>query len=315
MQSNKSSSSRIAVLWLIGGLLLILLGTLAPFNFTPLSVGKRDALRSFFQHPSDWFDFYGNILLFFPYGFGLGGVLKGRGMPLWVKLGLLVGLSFGLTVTVEVLQLFLPSRASSATDICTNTLGGTLGGLYVLFGWRRYACAVFGWLQECWSRLWVVVSLLVLWVSLMNGVAMTLQSMTGLTNWDAEFRLAIAQEVTGEFPWSGTVSGLSLGSRALGEAEVSKLVQSPTFPGLKGAELNNDFRNNQKRRFAQDQPDRNALNAIFRSQQFTLSTTIDVKDIEPSDHPRILTFSQDEYQRNVAQIGRASCRERVLNLV
>ena len=37
------------MLWLVGGLLLILLGTLSPFNFTPLSVSKRDALRSFFS--------------------------------------------------------------------------------------------------------------------------------------------------------------------------------------------------------------------------------------------------------------------------
>ena len=148
MQSNQPShplsSSRIAVLWFVGGLLLVLLGTLAPFNFTPLAIGKKDALRSFFQHPSDWFDFYGNILLFFPYGLGLGRVLKGRGMPLWARLGGVVGLSFGLTVSVEVLQLFLPSRTSSATDIFTNTLGGTLGGLYVLFGWRRYARKVEG---------------------------------------------------------------------------------------------------------------------------------------------------------------------------
>lgn len=99
----------------MGGLLLILLGTLSPFSFTLLSVSKRDALRSFFQHPSDWFDFYGNILLVFPYGFGSGSVLKGQEMPLWVKLGIVVGLSFGLTVTVEVLQLFLPLRASSGS--------------------------------------------------------------------------------------------------------------------------------------------------------------------------------------------------------
>ena len=147
MQFHRSSSSRIALLWWVGGLLLILLGTLAPFNFTLLFMGKKEALRSFFQHPSDWVDFYGNIVLFFPYGLGLGLLLKGRVMPLWMKLVSLVGLSFGLTVTVEVLQLFLPSRTSSATDIFTNTIGGTLSGLYVLFGWRRYACQVLRVLQ------------------------------------------------------------------------------------------------------------------------------------------------------------------------
>ena len=300
MQSNRSSSSRIAVLWLVGGLLLVLLGTLAPFNFTPLSIGKKEALRSFFRHPSDWFDFYGNIILFFPYGFGLGSVLKGRGMPLWITLASLVGLSFGLTATVEVLQLFVPSRTSSATDLLTNTFGGTLSGLYVLFGWRRYARQMVYWLERFWSKTVIVVGLLVLWVALMNGLALTLQSMTGLTNWDAEFRLAIAQEVSGEFPWSGTVEGLSMGSRALNEAEVSSLFQSPTFPVLAGAELNYEFQAGQKRRFTQDQPARDAINAVFRSQQFTLSTTIDVKEIDSSEDPRIITISLDKYQRNLA---------------
>ena len=294
----------------MGGLLLILLGTLAPFNFTPLSMGKKEALRSFFQHPSDGFDFYGNIVLFFPYGVGLGLLLKERVMPLWMKLVSLVGLSFGLTVTVEVLQLFLPSRSSSATDIFTNTIGGTLSALYILLGWRRYARQVLGWLQWEWSRTGIVMGLLVLWVGLMNGSALTLQSMTGLSNWSTEFRLAIAQEVTGEFPWSGTVSGLSMGSRALNEAEVSTLFQSATFPDLSAVGLKADLKvekvelkgepNSKARRFTQDQPPRDAIAAIFRSQQFTLSTTIDIQDIEPSDHPRIITISLDKDQRNVA---------------
>ena len=307
MQFHRSSSSRIVVLWLVGGLLLILLGTLAPFNFTPLSMGKKEALRSFFQHPSDGFDFYGNIVLFFPYGVGLGLLLKGRVMPLWMKLVSLVGLSFGLTVTVEVLQLFLPSRSSSATDIFTNTIGGTFSGLYVLLDWRRYTRQILDWLQWEWSRTGMVVGLLLLWVGLMNGSALTLQSMTDLTNWSTEFRLAIAQEVTGEFPWSGTVSGLSMGSRALNEAEVSTLFQSPTFPDLSAVGLKADLKidregepNAKTRRFTQDQPPQDAIAAILQSQQFTLSTTIEIKDIDPSDHPRIVTISQDKYQRNVA---------------
>ena len=39
---------------------------------------------------------------------------------------------------------------------------------------------------------------------------------------------------------------------------------------------------------------------FFRASNFTLSTTIEVKDIDPSEHPRIITISLDEYQRNVA---------------
>ncbi len=307
MQSYRSSSSRrIAVLWLVGGLLLILLGTLAPFNFTRLSIGKKDALRSFFQHSSDWFDFYGNILLFFPYGLGLGLLLKSRVMPLWMRLVSLVGLSFGLTVTVEVLQLFLPSRASSATDIVTNTIGGTLSGLCILLGWRRYVRQIFHWIEGAWSNIGAVVGMLLLWVGLMNGALLTLQSMTNL-NWETGFRLAIAQEVTGEFPWSGTVSGLSMGSRALNQAEVSTLFQSPTFPDLTAVKLNDDLKvelkaepNAKARRFTQDQPPRDTIAAILRSQQFTLSTTIAVQDFDQPEPARIITLSLDQYQRNVA---------------
>ena len=98
-----------------------------------------------------------------------------------------------------------------------------------------------------------------------------------------------------------------MGSRALNEAEVSTLFQSPTFPALTAAKLNDDLKaelkaesNFKGRRFTQDQPPQDAIAAILRSQQFTLSTIIDVKDIDPSDHPRIITISLDKYQRNVA---------------
>ena len=98
-----------------------------------------------------------------------------------------------------------------------------------------------------------------------------------------------------------------MGSRALDEAEVSTLFQSETFPDLSAAGLKADLKvelksepNSKGRRFTQDQPPRDAIAAILRSQQFTLSTTIDIKDIDPSDHPRIMTISLDKYQRNVA---------------
>ena len=61
-----------------------------------------------------------NILLFLPIGFFYGLTTKRRG-------ALVVGacLSFG----IETMQLFIPSRTPSVTDILTNTLGAGLGSL------------------------------------------------------------------------------------------------------------------------------------------------------------------------------------------
>jgi glycopeptide antibiotics resistance protein len=328
---------RSSMYWFVGGLVLILLGTLAPFNFTPLAISKKNALKSFFKHPSDWFDFYGNIVLFFPYGLGLGGLLKVRRLPIGTKIGVLVLLSFGLTLTVEMLQLLLPSRSSSAIDIFTNTLGGTLSGLYVLFDWIRYARQVGRKIILSWSKTWVVLGLLLGWLVLMSSVTLKLQSMTDLTDWNPEFRLTIANEATGDMVWDGKVSGLSMIAQALDDGEVRSLLQSAQFPTLPNAQLDYDLTGKppyaDRSRlnaspllwrpyppetisplnispsvrpmpwFSQDEPARDAINAIRQSHAFTLSTTIATNQLEQSgpDGPvPILTVSWDVYQRNVS---------------
>jgi VanZ family protein len=337
IQSFRRHPSRSSILWLVGGLLLVLLGTLAPFNFTPLAIGKKDAIKTFFQPRSDWFDFYGNIVLFFPYGLGLGGLIQTRKLPIGVKIGFLVLLSFGLTLVVEVLQLWLPSRASSATDLLTNTVGGILSGLYVLCNWRPYAHQLGRKLQLWWSKTWVVAGLLLAWLVLMNGVTLKLQSMTDLTEWNPEFRLTIGNEVTGNLFWDGQVSGLSLRSQALEEGEILPLLQSPQFPTLPGTQLDYDLTgspphadrsglnapplirqtepidlSSQPDRpiqwLSQEEPARDVINAIRQSHAFTLATTIVPNDLEqygPDGSVPILTFSWDQYQRNLGllQIG------------
>ncbi len=329
--------ARTSLYWFVGGLLLVLVGTLAPFNFTPLAISKKNAIKSFFKHPSDWFDFYGNIVLFFPYGLGLGGLLKVRRLPIATKIGSLVLLSFGLTFTVEVLQLLLPSRSSSATDLFTNTLGGTLSGLYVLFDWIRYARQIGRTLIVSWSKRWVVVGLLVAWLALMSGVTLKLQSMTDLTDWNPEFRLTIANEATGDMVWDGQVSGLSLISQALEDGDVRSLLQATQFPTLPDAQLDYDLTGKppyadrsrlnappllwrpyppetisplEIRKpvrpmpwFSQDEPAREVINAIRQSHAFTLSTTIATNQLEqygPDGPVPILTVSWDVYQRNVS---------------
>jgi glycopeptide antibiotics resistance protein len=109
-----------------------------------------------------------------------------------------VGLSFALTFTIECLQLFLPNRVTSAIDIFTNTLGGTLSGSYGLLGWQRYSIAIGTWLKKCWSQPKSITIALVIWIALMFGITWKLANMMHLNDWDPQFNLVVGNEATGD---------------------------------------------------------------------------------------------------------------------
>jgi VanZ family protein len=73
-----------------------------------------------------WQDVAINIVGFIPYGFFFAILWS----EVWaVKHPVVVTISLGLVVsfTIEVLQVFLPTRSSGCTDLITNTLGAALG--------------------------------------------------------------------------------------------------------------------------------------------------------------------------------------------
>jgi len=71
-----------------------------------------------------------NVLLFLPLGFLLARHLRSRGFSLPRAVLLTTALGFGLSLTVELLQAFLPSRESDLMDLISNTLG-TLAGSFI----------------------------------------------------------------------------------------------------------------------------------------------------------------------------------------
>ena len=232
-------------LWILGGILFIVMLTLFPFKFQAIAWGKKDAIKEFFRNPSDSFDFFGNIFLFGPFGYGLSQWLKSKQFPIPKKLILILGLSFALTLMVESLQLFLPSRSSSAIDLFTNTLGGTLGGTYGLLGWQRQFIAIRTWLKKHWSQPKSIVIALLVWISLMFGSTWQLTNMMHLNNWDPEFNLAVGNELTGDRGWLGQVKSFSISDRALSEPEINQFLTSSQFPQLEAAVADYDLTSNE----------------------------------------------------------------------
>lgn len=75
-----------------------------------------------------WVDLTANVIGIVPFSFALTAALMGRLPRVWAVPAAILG-CFLLSLSVETLQNFLPSRVPSNVDVGCNTLGGVLGAL------------------------------------------------------------------------------------------------------------------------------------------------------------------------------------------
>jgi len=57
-------------------------------------------------------------------------------LPAWSCLLLAVVVGFGLSLAIELTQVWLPGRDSSLSDLIANTVGTAIGGVLGIKGWR-----------------------------------------------------------------------------------------------------------------------------------------------------------------------------------
>jgi VanZ family protein len=118
-------------------LLAVLACTLYPFRFS----FRYHPVRSIWDvlligiGPDEAPDIAENVLLFLPFGITLAGYLENKTVRADAAVLVVLFLSFSISYVVEVLQLFMPGRFSSVTDVVSNTAGGGLG-LLVLRAFR-----------------------------------------------------------------------------------------------------------------------------------------------------------------------------------
>ena len=80
-----------------------------------------------------WTDIILNVLAFVPLGILLCFFLRKAFHPLVVVLLVLIA-AFGLSLCIEMLQVYLPRRWSTFTDVATNSIGALLGAITWLLG-------------------------------------------------------------------------------------------------------------------------------------------------------------------------------------
>ncbi len=86
-----------------------------------------------------------NIGGFVPLGFALAAYLSARGRAN-KGMGITVMVGFLLSLTIETLQAYIPTRDSDLTDVLTNTLGTCLG--VVLYrDWLPAPLRIFSWMR------------------------------------------------------------------------------------------------------------------------------------------------------------------------
>ncbi len=186
-------------------------------------------------------DFFGNVLLFLPLGFGLCGVLMhlrlGR-----AALATVIGCGF-LSALVETLQVFLPGRDPAISDIIANTLGALAGFALQRRIGNRLGC-VLAWVIQTKrgiiSRRALFLGLL-LYALTIAGVLWHSARLLRISGWDETFWLVVGNEHTGDRPWQGKVTELSIVSRLISEESVQKLFEGATITDVMPSQLASEY--------------------------------------------------------------------------
>jgi hypothetical protein len=201
--------------------------TLFPFDF-----GITDG-RRFIEHPlaQRLTDFPLNVFLFLPLGalWHSGGKHRSMGLPSILLLSSATGATTSLTV--EFLQLYLPSRFPSVIDVVANS-AGAVAGVYLHRKWAASAVAGVSRLRNAVSQGYVV-GIMAAFATFALLVSATLQGLTRLSNWDVSYPLLVGNEQTGDRSWRGRVYSIELTDAATTVASLWRFAEgrSTVIPG------------------------------------------------------------------------------------
>ena len=333
--SNFLSKLILARSWLlvIISTLIVLIATLSPFNFSFVNNLSIQEIVVSFDNVSFFQDIVNNILLFIPLGFSSTVYLQKIKIKPIGRFFTLIISSAGLSLTVEILQMFLPSRSPTYADIANNTIGGIIG-IACFYMWHSQSFIyVLSSLEKSMSRNYVTKMTLLIfgYILLLFVILMPWQNMTSLSNWNLTYPLLLGNEQTGDRPWRGYISEVKIADKAVSENEIPRLFGNKSYLSITGDSLIASYqladkksyqdRNGQLPEFLpQGQPSNIgngegvALSSSYwlktetptallskrirETSQFTIITTVATGDITQTGPARIISLSSDNLHRN-----------------
>jgi hypothetical protein len=210
---------------LICGVTLILALTLFPYEFGSSPASRPEPSAAPGTRAPFLLSIVSNCILFIPVGFGLAALLD-PGRRRITRMAVLGGLAgAALSLTVELLQRYLPARFPSLLDVATNS-GGAVLGIWCFRAWGppilTRGSRLIGWIEENSASSRVLIGAYALGLVAVAIATLELQSWSALSNWNESFPLLVGNEDTGDRPWAGSVDRIQIVTRAVSEYEVRR---------------------------------------------------------------------------------------------
>lgn len=265
---------RLRLRLLLPSIALIVAGTMIP-------TGLRHPSLAYVDNTFTVADFVNNLILYMPLGIALSGSSLIR--------ALVAGLF--LSTSAELLQLGYVDRIPSLFDVASNTCGAVVGYLAATF--LRRATGY----NPSSLRVYRALAVAAIPVAIF-GTMMLLRHRprSDFSNWNSTFHLAIGNELTGNRPWAGTVSEFAIYPYAMAPSQINDLTSPtstsysseppivsmvPTHSGL-----------------LSKQEEQRLFDTLVRRNQFTLLVSMRTSKLEQTGPARIITYSQDRFNRN-----------------
>jgi VanZ family protein len=267
---------------------LIVAATMIP---TGLRYPSLSHIQDLFNGP----DFVNNLILYMPLGIALS-----DSSLVWAFLfGLL------LSTCAEVLQLGYVDRIPSFLDIASNTAGALIG--YV--GGRFFLGRAYHRPRSL--RLYRAIGVAAIPLSILGTLSLIHEPpKADFSDWNSTFHLAVGNELTGDRPWSGTISKFAIYPFAMSPSQLNDLAQqrpvnAPSEAPVVGPLGAADLAGRSGRPLLSQQQERGFFDALVSRSQLTLVVWMRPDDLDQSGPARIVTYSQSPANRNftLGQIG------------
>jgi VanZ like family len=269
---------------------------------TMVPAGLRHPSLSYIQDLFNSTDFINNLILYMPLGIALGGTSLVRAF----------GFGLGLSTCAEVLQLGYVDRIPSFLDIGSNTCGAVIGYLVARPFLRKAR-------DPGSVRLYRPVAVAAIPVAILGTLMLVHhRPRTDFSNWSPAFHLAVGNELTGDRPWSGTISELAIYPFAMSPTQVSDLtsqsassdsVQRTAMKGSSEAAIVGPMQSTALMRFGRPLLSRQEELSLYKQligrSQLTLVVRMRTNNLDQTGPARIVTYSLNPVSRNftLGQIG------------
>ena len=224
-------------------------------------------------------------------------------MPLGIALSgssLLRTFLFGffLSTSAELLQLGYVDRIPSGVDVVSNTIGALVGYLVAMV-WLR-ATGV----DPKSLRIPRPAAASAILVAILGTVMLVDHpTRSDFSNWSPAFHLAIGNELTGDRPWAGTISGFQIYPFAMAPAQIDDLARqaahaddAPLPSGGLVPPANPQTPYGQS--LLSSDEELSLYDALVSRSQLTLLVALRTDNVDQGGPARIITYSQDRGDRN-----------------